>query len=260
MSASTATMAKKKATTLPTTLDDASISDVALEQVLDKVSREPIRVDDKLVMTAKSILGINVDTLKVDQIRKLCSTWNVKKYRSAVRDQLCLIIGQSQQLMGVYAAQDAKLKATKQENQASKFRLLNVVFSDDFFEDFVKMNDKKQKDELDAGKAGNNQRLWSSILDEYNDLENDEVYGVFALVEDEQIGEFAKEFDVTTYIKLGWMKAAAWFKAIVSNYKLALTCFTKSKSSHYQHVMPEELEWEGAIRLPIAPMHPLITP
>jgi hypothetical protein len=122
MCASTATIAKKKATTLPTTLNDASISDVVLEQVFDKVSREPIRVrvDGKLVMAAKSILGIDFDTLKVDQIRKLCSMWNVKKYRSATRDQLCLIIGQSQQLIGVYAAQDAKLKATKQENQASK--------------------------------------------------------------------------------------------------------------------------------------------
>jgi hypothetical protein len=64
------------------------------------------------------------------------------------------------------------------------------------------MSDKKQKDELDAGKADNNQRLWSSIFDEYNNLENDEVYGVFAFVEDEQIGEFAKELAVTTYINL----------------------------------------------------------
>jgi hypothetical protein len=48
-------------------------------------------------------------------------------------------------------------------------------------------------------------------------------------VEDEQIGEFAKELDVTTYIKLDWMKAAAWFKAIISDYELALTWFTKSE-------------------------------
>jgi hypothetical protein len=181
MSASTATIAKKKVTILPTTLDNASISDVVLEQVFDKVSCKTIPVDGKLVMTAKSILGIDFDTLKVDQIQKLCSMWNVKKYRSAGKDQLYLIIVQSQQLMGVYPAQDAKLKATKQENQASKICLLNVVFSDNFFKDVVKMNDKKQKDELDAGKAGNNQRLWSSILDEYNDLENEPL----TFVEDE---------------------------------------------------------------------------
>jgi hypothetical protein len=68
MSASTTTIAKQKVTTLPTTLDDASISDVVLDQVFDKVSHKPIRVDGKLVMTAKSILGIDFDTLKVDQI------------------------------------------------------------------------------------------------------------------------------------------------------------------------------------------------
>jgi hypothetical protein len=58
------------------------------------------------------------------------------------------------------------------------------------------MNDKKQKDELDAGKAGNNQRLWSSISDEYNDSVNDELYGVFAFVKDEQIAEFAETIDI----------------------------------------------------------------
>jgi hypothetical protein len=73
MSASTATIAKKKTTTLPTTLDNVSISDVVLEQVFDKVSREPIQVDGKLVMTTKSILRMEFDSLKVDQIRKLCS-------------------------------------------------------------------------------------------------------------------------------------------------------------------------------------------
>ncbi len=44
----------------------------------------------------------------------------------------------------------------------SKFCFLNVVFSDDFLDDGVKMNDKKYEDELDAGKVGNNQHPWSS--------------------------------------------------------------------------------------------------
>jgi hypothetical protein len=51
MSASTANIAKKKATAPPTTLDDESIPDVVLVQVFDKVSHEPIQVDRKLVTT-----------------------------------------------------------------------------------------------------------------------------------------------------------------------------------------------------------------
>ena len=89
------------------------------------------------------------------------------------------------------------------------------------------MNDKKHKDELDAGKVGNNQGL-CSISDEYNDWANGEVYGVFAFVEDEQIGEFAKDFHVTMYMNLDWNKATDWFKTIISDYKVALKQFTKS--------------------------------
>jgi hypothetical protein len=130
--------------------------------------------------------------------------------------------------MVVYAAQAVTVKDKKMELQASKFRLLNVGLSDNFFDDVVKMNDKKHKDQLDAGKAENNQRLWSSISDEYKDPANDELYGVFAFVEDEQIAEFAKMIDIMNYVKLGWMKTTAWFKAIVTDYELAITWFTKS--------------------------------
>jgi hypothetical protein len=45
------------------------------------------------------------------------------------------------------------------------------------------------------------------ISDEYNDLANDKVYRVFTFVEDEQIGEFTKDFNVTVYMKLDWIKA-----------------------------------------------------
>jgi hypothetical protein len=44
---------------------------------------------------------------------------------------------------------------------------------EDFFDDDVKMNNKKCKDELDSRKVGNNQQhLWSSISEAYNDPAN----------------------------------------------------------------------------------------
>jgi hypothetical protein len=107
--------------------------------------------------------------------------------------------------------------------------LLNAVFSDDFFDDIVKVNDRKYMDELEyAGKVGMNQCRWSSKFNKYNDLANNEVFGVFAFVEDEQIGEFAKDVEAsTTYMKLDWIKATTWFKttwfkAILMNYEVVL--------------------------------------
>ena len=68
MSNSTAKIARKTIT-LPTILYNAYISDVVvLEQVFDKVSNEPSLVRGKPLMTAKSILGVEFETLKVDQI------------------------------------------------------------------------------------------------------------------------------------------------------------------------------------------------
>lgn len=76
---------------------------------------------------------------------------------------------------------------------------MGVLFSEDFFDDIVKMNDKRHKNKLDARKVGNNQRLWSSIYEVYNDLANDRVYVVFTFVEDEQIGD-----TMVAYSKKKW--------------------------------------------------------
>jgi hypothetical protein len=225
---STAAVKNKKPVNLPAVLEDASIDDVVLEEVRDKTTNEALQESGKPVMTATSIHGVDFNTLKVDQIRMLCSLWKLKKYRSAPREDLCILIAQNKLLTEVYEAQAFKVTAKKEELQASKFRLLNVLFSADFYDDVVKMNDKKQKNELDAGKAGNNQRLWSSISDAYNDSANNEAYGLFAFVEDDQIGEFAKKFDITSYVQLDWLKATGWFKEIVSDYELALSWYTKS--------------------------------
>jgi hypothetical protein len=117
----------------------------------------------------------------------------------------------------VYGAQDMKVKAKKEELQGSKFYLLSLLFSEDFFDDIVKMNSKRHKDELHARKVENKQHLvWSSIYEAYNDLANDKVYGVFAFVKDEQIGEFTKQLDATSYLLLNWVKAMAWFKEIIA--------------------------------------------
>jgi hypothetical protein len=66
------------------------------------------------------------------------------------------------------------------------------------------------------------------ISDEYDNSENDEVYGFFAFVEDEQIGEFAKELDVTRYLKLDWKKATLWFKEIVTVFGSLKSSFGQS--------------------------------
>jgi hypothetical protein len=106
--------AAKKGVSLRTNLEDAAISDVIVEDVIDKVTQEAVLDDDgKPILTAFSVLGIPFSSLKVDQIRMLCSKWSLKKYRGFAREKLCLVIAQNQQLMLVYTSQAATVKDKK---------------------------------------------------------------------------------------------------------------------------------------------------
>jgi hypothetical protein len=112
--------------------------------------------------------------------------------------------------------------------QASKFRLLNVLFSNDYFDDAILMNHIKHKDELDKGKAGRSECLWSSISEAYNNSTNDKEFGEFAFIEDEQIAEFASQFDLSKYLKLHWVESSHWVKEIVTEHNAAMYLVMKS--------------------------------
>jgi hypothetical protein len=62
-------------------------------------------------------------------------------------------------------------------------------------------------------------------------MNNDEEFGEFAFIEDEQIAQFASLFDLSKYLKLDWVKASRWwFKEMVTDYDAAMILFTKSGS------------------------------
>jgi hypothetical protein len=65
----------------------------------------------------------------VDQIRKLCSMLKLKKYKSSVRNQLSLLIGQNQQLMVVTSA--VQLPIVNAESKPNSHKAFSVVLADD---------------------------------------------------------------------------------------------------------------------------------
>jgi hypothetical protein len=56
-----------------------------------------------------------------------------------------------------------------------------------------------------------------SILEAYNDSTNDKEFGEFTFIEDEQIAQFASQFDLSKYLKLDLVKASHWFKEMVTD-------------------------------------------
>jgi hypothetical protein len=51
----------------------------------------------------------------------LSSKWSLKKYRGFVREKVCLVIAQNQQLMVVYAAQAVTVKDKKRSYRPPNF-------------------------------------------------------------------------------------------------------------------------------------------
>jgi hypothetical protein len=150
-----------------------------------------------------------------------------QKYRQANWVDLGLLIAQNQLIGNALSKSQSVFQDKKTLLQASKFRLLNVLFLDDFFDEVIIMNRTKHKDELDKGKAGRSERLWSSILEAYNDSMNDVEFGEFAFIDDNQIAEFATQLDLSKYLKLDWVKASHWFKEMVTAYNAAMILYTK---------------------------------
>ena len=80
-----------------------------------------------------------------------------EKFRSAGIDKMHTLIAQTQIANAAHAKLDVKFQNRKETQESSQMRLLNVMFSDDFFPEVVTMNNAKTKAELDKGKAGMSQ-------------------------------------------------------------------------------------------------------
>jgi hypothetical protein len=113
----------------------------------------------KSIIIAKSTCSFDLDKINIYQSRML--------FKCCERRYLTFI-AQNNLLVVSHEAEDVEVEAKKEELHEHKFRLLKVLFSEDLFDDVVKMNDKKHENELDSGKVGN-QRLWRSIAEAYND-------------------------------------------------------------------------------------------
>ena len=214
-------------TTLPLVLLRALLADVITENATDP-NEKKLDAKGREIMLAKSINGIAFNNLNLSQIRMLCAQWKIKKYRSQPTAGCLMLIAQSMQLQQFYKTQSQKVKSSKDIVQASKMRLINVIFSDDFYDDIISMNDSMEKAKLDAGKAANNKRLWSGISDNYNDSLNDITYNVFAFIEDKHVQNFGLTYDLAEFEKINWVKAATWFKETIKDYDTAMVKFSAS--------------------------------
>jgi hypothetical protein len=137
-------MKNMKKIVLPPMLFNSKLVDVKLTAALagDGTPKNDPDTGAK-IMKARKVAGVELEKLKVEMLRLLCSHYGIKKYRTLKKEELLILIAQVQQMHAVYNALDDSKTTKAQKKENDKVHVSNLIFSSEFYEEAITMNDKK---------------------------------------------------------------------------------------------------------------------
>jgi hypothetical protein len=206
-------------------------------KALLEVTWDDVVEDDK--GEALSIIGYEFQLLTSVQLRTICSRLELKGLKNARKSVMIDAIKAKYRFVKGYNTLDATQKqlqeankpgstATRKEAQCT-FRLINLLFSDKFAEDFSNTGRTPTREEIDRGAVANhNLQFWDRVradfvneIDEYHLLEIDE--------EDRQLfAEHGSDIDPGKIVPHSATKLRDIWKELNAEYKRAMLRFTTS--------------------------------
>jgi hypothetical protein len=181
---------------------------------------------------AAGVGGFPWEEFQAKQIRLLCTALRIKSIRNAKKADMIERLVKTYRLKKTYDVMRAerKLEADNDDKAARKqlqcpFRLMNILFSDEFAEDFADLGNIASRQLLDSGKAGNQQHFWERVASAF--LEERPEFGVLRFTDDEIVNDNG-HIDPAKIVKHDWKKLRRIWKLVNADYKTALTKFTQS--------------------------------
>ena len=170
-----------------------------------------------------TISGCDVSAIKVPQLRLICGTLKVGGYRSAKKNNILEMLATYMKTKQVYE-HTQQGSATTRKTINCNFRLLNLLFSDKFAEDYSHIGDAPTRADLD-GPAGTAtcKLFWTRVqesyvddVDKYNEVMFEEYF-------------FSKySINPSVIVQHDWKKLMANYKEVNAAYKESLVKFTAS--------------------------------
>jgi hypothetical protein len=114
--------------------------------------------------------------------------------------------------------------STRKEAQCP-YRLMNILFSDDFAEDFSKIGNSPSRHTLDIGKAAYDQGFWIRVATAY--MTHKPEYDLLQFIEDDTFA-FETTINPAKIVPHEWKKLRTIWKAVNADYKTAFDRFTQS--------------------------------
>jgi len=203
---------KKKTSELPEelkTVTSADLNVVVVKKLPDP--KDPTQFGE----VATSLHGCQLSQLKVEQIHKLCLLLDIPKYKGMGKLACQLLIVHAKKFQSI-----PHLIACKTDsNLNTKFCIVNVYFHDDNYHYSFKINDKKTRVELDAGKESSEYNLYKWLASYVNDTDNNNA-----------ISELVPFADSNVSSCINFMKARGLIQmCLIPSMQLQLINFLKYK-------------------------------
>ena len=189
------------------------------------------------------LFGIAFNRIRSKDLRIIAKAFGVRSYGQMKKEQLI------ESIISAYVNKDLYTSSEKTRKQRQcPYRLLNILFSDEFSEDFATVGNAATKHQLDAGVAVNSKGFWIRVQAFFGSKHP--IYDKMQFTDD--------NFFINTAIDPGeniqshdWTKLRSIWADLNSKYKLSLYNFTKSgnqatfngdfKTLHFETNLPNAI-------------------
>lgn len=199
---------------------DVTLADVAIEARSVQVHGR--NVQQYFVL---AIRGVGLDDIRHPQLRSICTKLDVSGYKNKTKNGMAQLIAakkQNEEIYDVVFAGPARAK-TPSKIQCP-FRLLNVVFSDEFAESFACLGDALTRQDLDAA-VKREDRFWKADHARFLD---DTSVDIGKLQFSHPVID-ASKVDPALIVPHDWSKLRTIYRDTRSSYRAALSRITSGQ-------------------------------
>jgi hypothetical protein len=211
----------------PTTID-IGIGNLPSPMAVDQLTRELCDYSDSGMPIGFN--GKKWSNIFCVKIRTACNRLNVKGHKNLQNGDMTDLNISTYKNKNAYELlnQDAatNLQSTRKEVQCP-YRLMNILFSDEFPHDFSKIGNNASQQDLDTAKAANNEGCWKRISIAFMDNSIGD-FGCFKFKYDDVF--VFENIDRSKIVQQDWRKLRAMWKSVNAEYKASLIRFTQSGS------------------------------
>ena len=218
----------------------ATWADVVYDEeggVIGILGREWRVINAKDVRSVCMSLGLSGGlrtTKKEDMINRIiAAAFNRPKYARLVAEEYNSSDDdddETPKLVGATRRNKTKKKAssaTRKEAQCP-FRLMNLLFSDQFAQEFGELGKIADRQTLDAGKAAHGQHFWEKVQKAFVDEASNTVCGELDYTDSDDVFAGVDHIDCSKIVPHSWKKLEQIWRSLHAEYKAAFSRFTRS--------------------------------